>query len=164
MRSQKIFFFKKYISVMSQEICWYHSAELPPSPSPSRLPTAILKRIKYWSTFQKEKKKERKEKKIPLKADCNEKLWNLFQAGAGLCWKDRQQGENQTHNNPQQQELVRFPRELKMGKVAVPTPPAPEHPPAQGGHTAPPAAIQDPLNSWKQLQSRPPQAHSSRSG
>lgn len=45
---------------MSQEICWYHSAELPPSPSPSRLPTAVLKRIKYWSTFQKKKKRKKK--------------------------------------------------------------------------------------------------------
>lgn len=63
---------------MSQEICWYHSAELPPSPSPSRLPTAILKRIKYWSTFQKEKKKRKERKKNPPEGRLQWKIMKSF--------------------------------------------------------------------------------------
>lgn len=64
------------------------------------------------------------------------------------------------------------PRELRMGKVAVPTPRAPQHPPAQGGHgiapsaaeaaPPPPAALRTPTAARTCSKAGPPQPHFSR--
>lgn len=150
---------------MSQEICWYHSAELPPSPSPSRLPTAILKRIKYWSTFQKEKKKKKGKKKNPPEGRLQWKIMKSFPGRSRFVLEGQAKRWESDPQQPPAAGAGAVPQGVKEGKGCSSHSSSSTASPSTGRtHTAPPAAIQHPLNSWKHLQSRPPQLHSSHSG